>query len=313
MNAGWQDSAKFPRLQAGRTVLAPDALTYNPCDDLIFPSVVRASEYLRHPLGRYYLYYAPHDAPGGICLAYTDTVDGPWHEHPSNPLVTRAWVPHYEVEHVSSPHAMWRSDREELWLYYHGDNETTRWATSRDGVAFEYGGEVVHAASLGMDGASYARVFASPFRHGRAPYVMLLLLYEYVDGSWTDFSRFGIYGAWSHDGATWDIVERPIIDHTDGLGSFVCSPFLSAIGDRAVMLFHVDHDPPDGPTTDVYGIEIDDSLVAIGSSTLVCDRRVFGVANERVSDPCLLIEDGRWHLFVSVGPRLHQRVGLVKS
>ena len=46
---------------------------------------------------------------------------------------------------------------------------------------------------------------------------------------------------------------------------------------------------------------------------LECDRRVFGATNERISDPCVLIEDAHWHLFVSVGPRFRQRIGLVKS
>lgn len=292
------------------TVLAPDALTYNPCNDLIFPSVVRAGDHLRDPLARYYMYYAPHDAPGGISLAVADALEGPWREYQSNPLVRCQWSPHYAVDHVSSPHALWRPDRRELWLYYHGDNDTTRWAVSSDGVRFDYGGEAVRAAAFGMDGASYARVFPSPFSAGRGRYVMLLLLYEYVDGSWTDFKQFGIYGAWSDDGMSWELVERPILDHTDASG-FVCSPFLSLCGDRVIMLFHMDHDGSLHPTTDVHAVEIDNALAAVGSPILICDRRVFGSTNERVSDPCLVVEDPHRYLFLSVGSRLNQRLGLV--
>ena len=61
-----------------RIILDYEGLGYNPCDDLIFPSVVDASAFSPEPLGRYYLYHAPHNAPGGICLAYADAIDGPW-------------------------------------------------------------------------------------------------------------------------------------------------------------------------------------------------------------------------------------------
>ena len=52
-------------------------LKYNPCNDILIPSVI-ATDQLQKPLGRYYLYYAPHNAPGGVCLAYADSPAGPW-------------------------------------------------------------------------------------------------------------------------------------------------------------------------------------------------------------------------------------------
>ena len=55
------------------------------------------------PLGIYHLYYAPHDAPGGICLAFADAIDGPWTEYEKNPIITRQWAPHYDVSHVLEP------------------------------------------------------------------------------------------------------------------------------------------------------------------------------------------------------------------
>jgi hypothetical protein len=41
------------------------------------PSLIRVPEWVRHPLGRYYLYFAHH---GGtfIRLAYSDHLRGPW-------------------------------------------------------------------------------------------------------------------------------------------------------------------------------------------------------------------------------------------
>src|SRR5205823_14119232 len=31
--------------------------------------------------------YAPHDPPGGICLSYADSLEGPFTEYPHNPIV----------------------------------------------------------------------------------------------------------------------------------------------------------------------------------------------------------------------------------
>jgi hypothetical protein len=66
--------------------LEPGRLRYNPCGDLIFPSVLRVRGLLENPLGACYMYYAPHDPPGGISLAYADAPTGPWIEYPENPL-----------------------------------------------------------------------------------------------------------------------------------------------------------------------------------------------------------------------------------
>ena len=113
-------------------VLDYQNLKYNPCNDVIIPSVVRVDGSFGKPLGRYYMYYAPHNAPGGICLAYADALEGPWKEYPANPLIARDWQPHYKVSHVSGPHAIWIEEEGKLFVYYHGENNVTRFASSTD-------------------------------------------------------------------------------------------------------------------------------------------------------------------------------------
>ncbi|RFC75206.1 twin-arginine translocation signal domain-containing protein, partial [Streptomyces sp. AcE210] len=97
----------FPDYKYVRTLLTPSQLKYNPTGEIIFPTVRGVYDKLASPLGRYYLYYAPHDAPGGICLAYGDSLEGPFTEYPANPIVSNKWDPHYSVSHVSSPHVLW--------------------------------------------------------------------------------------------------------------------------------------------------------------------------------------------------------------
>lgn len=75
----------FPGYTYVRTLLRPEALAYNPTGEIIFPCVRGTVGRISSALGRYYLYYAPHDAPGGICLACSDSLEGPFTEHPDNP------------------------------------------------------------------------------------------------------------------------------------------------------------------------------------------------------------------------------------
>ena len=76
--------AALPAFRHQGVVLDYKDLKYNPCNDIIIPSVI-ATDQLQKPLGRYYMYYAPHNAPGGICLAYADSPAGPWKEYEANP------------------------------------------------------------------------------------------------------------------------------------------------------------------------------------------------------------------------------------
>ena len=72
------DSAcELPVFGNPRIALDYRELKYNPCNDVIFPSLLRAADSLRRPLATWYMYYAPHNAPGGICLATAPSLKGP--------------------------------------------------------------------------------------------------------------------------------------------------------------------------------------------------------------------------------------------
>src|SRR5687768_13345545 len=81
--------AGFPTYTYLGTPFTKSALRYNPTNELIFPCVRGVYDKLSSYRGRYYLYYAPHDAPGGICLAYGNSLAGPFTEHPANPIIGR--------------------------------------------------------------------------------------------------------------------------------------------------------------------------------------------------------------------------------
>ncbi len=300
-------------------LLAPTQLAYNPCNDLIFPTVINVEAFFPNPLGKYYMYYAPHNAPGGICLAYASSLQGPWIEYTGNPVITNQWLPHYDVEHVSSPHVIFVPEESRLFLYYHGDNEITHYAISEDGVTFTYGGVAIDYTMLpGSDVTAYARVYRHTSSDGSFRYVMLFMSLAYEPGSWVSFTSYGLYRAWSNDARTWHIDPDPLVSHCDLKEPeyFVCSAWLLSWQEKWYVVFHKDWQDaktPAGVYTDLFAIEVDADLQPIGPQRLFCRRQVFGDESIRVSDPCLLYEDDTLYLFVSVGPRLGQSIGLTTA
>ncbi|ONK16167.1 hypothetical protein [Streptomyces sp. MP131-18] len=225
----------FPDYTHLGTLLTPGRLSYNPTGEIIFPTIRGVYDRLSSPLGRYYLYYAPHDAPGGICLAYGDSIAGPFTEYPHNPIVSNDWAPHYSVSHVSSPHVMWHEEEREMWLYFHGENTTTRLARSANGVDFTYDRVVLTTAMLpaGTTEASYARVFRHDLPGRGARYVMLFMLN-------TAANHRSIGWGWSPDGRSWTFAQQPLIRYSDVGVNDLSGPHLLTRNGSAYVVYHTD-------------------------------------------------------------------------
>ncbi|MEE1803147.1 MULTISPECIES: hypothetical protein [unclassified Streptomyces] len=225
----------FPDYRYVKTLLKPSQLTYNPTGEIIFPCIRGTAGRLSAPLGRYYLYYAPHDAPGGICLAYGDHIEGPFTEYPRNPLVANVWQPHYSVSHVSSPHVMWNESAKEMWLYFHGENTTTRLARSKDGINFTYDRTVLTTSMLpaGTTETSYARVFPHELPARNAHYVMLFMLNNRTN-------HRDIHWGWSADGRTWTFDQKALVSHSDVSAVNIGGPHLLTRNGSAYVVYNKD-------------------------------------------------------------------------
>lgn len=273
-------------------------LRYNPTNDIIVPSVIR-TDALRNPLGRYYLYYAPHDAPGGICLAYADHLEGPWQEYAGNPLIARDWQPHYHVSHVSGPHAIWNETERRLFLYFHGENDTTRLATSADGIHFEYDSVILTTAMFPtISEASYARVFqysppGQPYR-----YVMLLM------GNNGGTRR--IYLAWSRDGRRWEPRHSPLISPPEGYGQVAQAWHLPWRG-KHYLIFHA-HPGTQLPRANLHACEVDEGFEYAHYLGLYYDTNSVSPTNAAQMSPCIIAEGSRVYLFTNIGSRLNQMI-----
>lgn len=142
------------------------------------PSLIRVPEWVASPLGRYYLYFADHKG-AYIRLAYADALEGPWQIHVPGSLQLQntpflqappeltederqqiieafakrgAVVSHDPITEVTSPHiaspdVIIDEENQRFVMFYHGlegvGHQVTRVSTSKDGVRFESGEEVL--------------------------------------------------------------------------------------------------------------------------------------------------------------------------
>lgn len=105
------------------------------------PSLVRVPDWVEHPLGRYYLYFAHHKG-SFIRLAYADRPAGPWRVY--EPGALKLSDAPACVDHIASPDVHVDAAGRRLRMYFHcstdpGDAENSQrtfLATSEDGVHF---------------------------------------------------------------------------------------------------------------------------------------------------------------------------------
>ncbi|WP_020672435.1 hypothetical protein [Amycolatopsis nigrescens] len=296
--------AGFPDYKFLRVAFDKNALKYNPTGELIFPCIRGVAGRVAKPLGRYYLYYAPHDPPGGICLSYADSLEGPFTEYPGNPIVSRAWNPHYDVSHVSSPHVLWREDLRELWLYFHGENTTTRLARSKDGINFSYDKVVLSASMLpsGTTETSYARVFEQSLPRLGANYVMVFMINNAAN-------RRSIGWGWSADARNWTFAQEPLIRPADVGARDIGAPTVARRNGSTYVIYH-------------ENIEAGGSMLITEVGNDFSKRNHLGVFhaplpgapdNGRCAAASFGTMDGVEYMFYEAGARLEGAIAIAKA
>ena len=293
----------LPAFHYQGVVLEASQLKYRPHDDVIYPSVVRAAGRIANPPGKFLLYYAPHDAPGGICLAFADRPEGPWREYTNNPVVARDWPPHYKVSHVSGPDAIWSDEEGRLLLYFHGENPVTRVASSVDGVHFVYEGEAVTTAMFPhLSEASYGRVFRHRLPGRDNTYVMLLM--------GNDRGTRRIYLTWSKDGRKWEARPTPVMDPPAGTDQVAGAVLWSWAG-KYYLIAHANNSKAGfNEGFDLYAAETDAAFEHVKPLGRFFDHTQVSPANPGVMSPCFIEDDGRWCMFFNVGARLKNKIAL---
>jgi len=302
MKQSTSDLAGLPRFRHLGVILDYKDLHYNPVDDIIFPSVVPAQGWMPAGSPRYFMYCAPHNAPGGICLATSDRLAGPWREHDANPLISNNWGANYSVSHVSSPHAIWNVDEQLLFLYFHGENDTTRLATSANGLDFDYVGPVVTTSDFDdTSESSYARIFRYNVPGTDDSWIMLLM------GNHNE--NRPILFATSRDGRTWKARREPLIVPPPGLSN-LGSPWYFPWNGKQYILVHAHPEGPERPYANIHAFEVDPAFTQTRHLGLLYDRRSVSPDNEIHFDAFPIEEDGTLYLLTSICKRLNQKIAL---
>jgi len=107
-------------------------------DNINGPSVIRVPDWIKSPLGRYYMYFAHHSGDY-IRLAYADKLEGPWSIYRAGTLQlgdARAFK-----GHIASPDVHVIEDMKQIRMYFHGplaesEDQFTGVAHSTDGINF---------------------------------------------------------------------------------------------------------------------------------------------------------------------------------
>lgn len=126
-------------------------------DNINGPSLIRVPDWVTHPLGKYYLYFAHHQGKY-IRLAYADQLDGPWKIYEPGALrIEQAAGCH---DHIASPDVHVDRNQHRIRMYFHCpaqgvgkdiEDQKTLLATSPDGLHF--------SARPALLGPAYFRVF----------------------------------------------------------------------------------------------------------------------------------------------------------
>lgn len=279
----------------------PATSKYNPTGEFIFPSVFHAGRWLGSAArAEWYLYYAPHDDPGGVSLRYSDSLEGPWTEYENNPVIARTWSPHYNVPHVSSPDAIWNTEAGRMIMYFHGSNSVTRWAYSDDGIKFGYGGVAVQNSQGGsqVTETSYARVFYHPDTSSRYKYGMFYM------GNERDNKR-RIRLAESVDGKTWDVSPNYVVAPGPEEGANVSAGELWNWRGQNYIIYHAS-------SGKIYARTIDKTLRNVGTTPIVLFAGRGDDSGDRCASPVVVTRNGLTYLFYEKGGRLGGTIAWAK-
>jgi hypothetical protein len=271
-------------------------LRYNPTGEFIFPCIRGTEGTIASPRAKFYLYYAPHENPGGISVAFSNTLAGPFTEHTANPLIDNR-LPTTTVSHVSSPHVVFDQASRQFFCYFHGENTTTRVARSTDGITFTNETAILSTRLVpGTSETSYARVFEHSLSGRGNRYVMIFMGVKN--------GRRLFYG-WSPNGwDNWQFSPTPLVNREPDGVSDIAGPTLVKRNGTTYVAYHCS----DGRMR----------ITEVGNNF---DREVhlgvfhspIGSDNGRTASPSFGTDGGVEYMFYEAGQRLNARICIARA
>jgi hypothetical protein len=149
-------------------IIKPDMLKGDDGQNINGPSMIKVPDWVKAPLGKYYLYFAHHEGKY-IRLAYSDKIIGPWKIYEKGTLKMEDCIYNFKSDslspfkHIASPDILIDPIKKEIVMYFHCpvytgspdslDNfpQVTLRAISKNGIDFNPKKEIL--------GDYYFRVF----------------------------------------------------------------------------------------------------------------------------------------------------------
>lgn len=130
---------------ANNPIIRPEMLGGKDGANINGPSLIRVPQWVKNPLGTYYIYFAHH---GGtyIRMAYADKLEGPWKIHEGG-VLKLADCPGAKG-HIASPDVIVDEQAKQMRMYFHAPakaaaGQKTFIALSEDGLSFKAREEVL--------------------------------------------------------------------------------------------------------------------------------------------------------------------------
>lgn len=310
-----------------------------PSKEFISPSLIDTKSSLvdgkflnnEAPIDRYYLFYSPHENPGGMYLATGPTLDGPWTEQ--NTVIDLNWALAIEgsnvntATHISACNVIWNDLSNKYFMYFHGPNTTTHYATSDNLKDWTFGKSILNAQDFGSRGneASYTKIFEYSVPGLDNKYIMLVMIAE------TSTSR-RVYWAHSKDGINWTGVRKPLVsadldykkipgtdikpNYEGSMGNNVAASFFMESNGRYFVFFN-------GSSGNICVAEVGAALDMeihwgeyMKAADVIIDKDDSGnlIALPRVASPLFTTDDaGKWYMFFEAGSRLGANIAFAKE
>jgi hypothetical protein len=240
-----QGAGLLPEFTFKGVALHPEGLSYAPTEQLIHPSIIKMEGRVKNPLGRYYMYYAPHKHIA-ISMAYSDKIEGPWAEYQANPV----------IEGPSAPDIRWIKEKGKFYMWGHRKNSQTELWTSDDGLRFEYQGVSITAKNIGTRNATYTRVYEYPLERYGSKYIML------YSGFIEERGIRCVWLAHSTDAENWIQLKTPLVEPVAGENNDIYDPSLLQWENRNFIVYQ-DHTNWRGGN--VKYVEVDRELHPVGN------------------------------------------------
>jgi len=240
-----QGAGPLPEFTFQGIALHPKDLAYAPTEQLIHPTIIKTEGRIKNPLGRYYLYYAPHKHVA-ISMAYSDGMEGPWTEYEHNPV----------IQGPSAPDIRWIEETGKFYMWGHRKNSQTELWTSEDGIRFEHQGVSITAKNIGTRNATYTRVYEYPLKQYGSKYIML------YSGFLEDRGIRCVWLAHSKDAENWVQLKTPLVEPIEGENNDAYGPSLLRWENRNFIVYQ-DHTTWRGGN--IKYVEVDRELSPVGN------------------------------------------------